>query len=768
MSSYISPSADFPGGINPGMTPGTDLRIISTIDFNDDKNRIAFSQQILETGLRDRRRREPVWLTVISYYLSKQWVEFDERTRRMIEYPSAEARVRYTENMFAPYVRNSISQLLQNDPSIQVKPATSDPEDWGIAKVASKVGRAWWASKELKKETEAVLLWGKLTGNGFLKVTWDKYDGEYLADDDPEVVGDAPMTELQQGLQSDLKPPMNGNGTSRLSSFFGDVKDLIGKQAKENEHIVKAAGDKNRYIRLGDIKFEAVSPFYIYADPAAESLRSARWILDSRMRTLDWIRGRYPEKGKLVQEESARYKEGRRLADQVKNIYRGSDQMFDIPRALVNEVYIAPTPERPEGLHFTIAGNIALDEPHPLPTRLNGKPTIPIFHFRDKLIPGDFWATCILEDGIAPQALRNRSISQQMEAANLTAGPIVLNPNTSGMKKGQFTNTPGAIWNYTPQNGGLKPEYMMPPEYPAYAQNLSNVIRQGFENAVSMHEVSQGKAPANARTAVALSFLAEKDQTALGVSAEELRSMWSAAMGCALELYSDEVPDEPRLAKVTGRGGDDIDIFEFTGKDLRGKQVRLPGTNAFDCEVDFLPGLPKSKAAMQEQVFRAIEAGLIDLKDPEERRLAWKWSGFAFPDDGDVRRENEAQQHVELRVMISEDAEAADLVSRTIHDWDVHPAHIEVIDRFLKRPEVLKMDPAKLGRLILHRTMHQMAIAAEMQAQMQAQMPPPGMGAPPGAPAQQGQVGGQMFSPPPGPPMSETPMNAETSTARAM
>jgi hypothetical protein len=236
-------------------------------------------------------------------------------------------------------------------------------------------------------------------------------------------------------------------------------------------------------------------------------------------------------------------------------------------------------------------------------------------------------------------------------------------------------------------------------------------------------------------------------------------------------LYADKVGDEPRLAKITGRGADDLDIFEFTGKDLRGKQARLPGTNCFDADIDFLPGMPKSKAAMQEQVFRAIEAGLINVVDPQERRLAWKWSGFAFPEDGDVSRENEAQQHVELRIMISEEAGLANAIAGIIHDWDNHQAHIDVIDRFLKRPEVLNIPPEKLGRLVAHRALHQMTLAMAM-------MPPPGMvpgvpsgmpappGAPPGAMPGQGKVGGRMFSPPPGKPMAETPQAAETSEAR--
>lgn len=758
MSSLTSPLGDFPGGVHPGSTPGTDLRILATIDFQDEANRVAFAASALEQGLRDRRRREPVWLTCISYYLAKQWVEFDERTRRMVEYPAAESRVRYTENMFAPYVRHAIAQLLQNDPSIQVKPATADPDDWGVAKVGSKVARAWWAAKELKRESEAFLLWGKLTGNGFLKVSWDEFAGDYLAESDPEVVGGGAAV-----------PPPGSNGTNgtgpaggRLSEFFSQVgQQLLGKPAVA-PNIVQAQ-DGQKFIRLGDVAFEAVSTFHVYADPAAESLRSARWVLDSRMRTLDWIRGRFPEKGKLVPEESARYKEGRRLADQVKNLYRGSDQMFDVPRALVTEVYIAPSPERPEGLWYTVAGNVALDAPRPLPTRLNGRPIIPFFQYRDKPIPGDFWATCVLEDGIAPQALRNRAISQQMEAANLCAGPIILNPSTSGLKKAQMSNTPGAIWNYTPSQGGLRPEFLPPPEYPAYAQNLVNTIRQGFENAVSMHEVSQGKAPPNTRTGVALAFLAEKDQNAMGQAAEELRAVWSAAMGCALELYADRVPDEPRLVKIAGQGSDDLDVLEFTGRDLRGQKSRLPGTNAFDAEVDFLPGLPKSRAAMQEQVFRAIEAGLINLQDPQERRLAWRWSGFAFPDDADTKREDEAQQHVELRILLQGDPATAQALANQVHPWDVHAAHVAVLDRFLKRPEALDLDPQRLGFLLAHRTLHQLALRAQLMPQMGAPGPGPA-GAPPAPPP--GPVGGTMFSPAPGPPNALAPQTAVSQQAR--
>lgn len=696
---------------------GQNLKLVSEVNFKDPYSAVAFATECFESSLRDRRSREAVWMTILSYYLSKMFAEYDPAKHAVLDPRRPHDHiVRYAENMFAPYVRNNISQLTSNDPAAQVRPVTSDPDDWSVAQVSSKVVRSWWQTRALKRKNQEFLLWGKLTGNVFLRPYWDEFAGELLAEDDPEIVGEPPITEMQQ--PSSMQGPTGG----RLGGFFQQIQNVV-RSGDPNKRILPTG--EGRFIRLGDICFEEVSPFYIFPDPAGSSVETCRWIIDARYRTLDWIRGRYPGKGKEIAEERSRTREGVRFADQVKSLYRGLHEADQIPRALVMDVYIQPCPQYPMGLHYVVAGEKVLQPAKPLETRLHGKPCIPLFHFRDKIVPGEFWASCILEDGLQPQTLYNRAMSQQLESANLTANPVVLNPNNSGLKKGQATNAPGSFWNYTPKDG-VKPEYMQPPSLPQYAQDLPDRLRAGFENVVSQHEVSQGQAPANTRTGVALAFLAEKDQASNSLAAEEMRTVWSQAMSCGLELFADKVGDEPRLAKITGRGGEDLDIFEFTGKDLRSKNSRLPGATAFDVEMDFLSQLPKSKAAMQEQVFRGLESGLLDVMNPEERKLARKWAGFAVPEDMDVQREAEAQQHVELRIMLGDDPMQAQIVATRTNIWDDHIAHATVLKRFLRRPEVLTMPPDKRGLLIAHLQLHEMQAMMQM-APAAGPAPAPGM-----------------------------------------
>lgn len=710
---------------------GVDFRLVSDVNFEDEKQCLEFSKKSFEMARNERRSYEATWLTVIAYYLSKQWVEYDPESLRDAAPQRKQHSVRYTENMVAPYVRNNIAQMTAQEPTIQVRPATGDPDDWSTSKTASRVMRSYWQAKALDCEMTELLLWGKLTGSAFLSPRWDPLSGEFLAEDDPEIVGDPPVTSMQ--MQPSYAPSNGG----RLAKFFGDVKNLVRQQ--QNGIQPTSSG---KFIRLGDLEFESVSPFFVYPDPIATCVEDARWVIDARMRSLDWIRDRYPKTGREVKEESASGRDRTKYADHVRDLSGRADKLDEVPRALVMTVYIAPTGARPEGLFYVVAGDKVLDPPRPLETRLNGRPRIPLFHYRDKLVPDRFWPASVLEDGLQPQTLFNKAISQQLEAANLCGAPIILNPASSNLKKGEMVVAPGAVWTYS-QRGQEKPEPMKMPELPAYVQNLPNTLRSGFENVVSQHEVSQGQAPPNTRTGVALAFLAEKDQASTAITAKELRKVVSQAASCGLELLADKIPDEPRLAKIVGRG-DEIDTFEFRGKDLRAKNTRMPGTTSFDTDVDFLSGLPKSKAAMQETVFRGIESGLIDVMNPEERRLAQKWAGFAIPDDADTRREDEAQQHMELKIMLSvepDDQEQAERVAMEIHPWDNHEAHVAVIDRFLKRPDSMFMDPNILGRFLVHRQLHLDALMATMMAAA-----PGGPGQQPG---QQPQIGGTMLPPAP-------------------
>lgn len=723
------------------------LSLVSDVNFDSDSERVAFARHNYEIAQRERRRFEPSWMTCISYYLAKQWVEYDQNIHRISERPQEAHRVRYTENMFAPYVRNAIAQLTANAPATNVRPATADPEDGSVAKINAKLARSWWQSKALARETQEFLLWGKLTGNAFLRPAWDDLAGELLAEDDPEIVGDPPVTGTERPIATGGSP-MGG----RLAKFFEDVKRTVNAQAAGD----KKPASNNRYIRLGDICFEMVSPFFVYPDPAGKDMRTVRWMIDARMRTLDWIRDRYPENGWKVVEESRYGRDKTSLASRVGDLYGGKSECEDVPSALVMTVYLAPSLDRPEGFVYTVANEMTLDGPKPLETRLSGQPIIPYFHFRDKIVPDQFWSASILDDAVQPQTLRNRAISQQLEAANLTGNPVVLNPVQSQMKKAHFVSAPGAVWNYSKLEA--KPEYLAPPQYPQFAAQLPEVLRNGFENVVSQHEVSQGQAPPNTRTGVALAFLAEKDQASNSLAAEELRTCWSHGMACALELYADKCKDEKRVAKIVGKG-DEYDFFEFTGRDLRSKNTNLPGAMAFDVDIDFLSQLPKSKAATQETVFRGLESGLIDVTNPEERQQAQKWIGFAMAEDDDTQRRDEAQQHVEIRLMMStEDIDTAEVIATRINPWDNHAAHLAALDRTLKRPDALYWPPEVVARLVAHRQLHEGALRAQM-------MPAPGPGgARPGAPVAPapGPVGGKMLSPFPGDPNSNIPPTAVT------
>ena len=607
---------------------------------------------LYETAREARLPLEKVWLENLAFYMGEHWLVWNPETR-IFEVADIPAwRVHYTGNLIKPNIRTEYAKLIQSRPTARVKPMSDEPDDIKRARTNNQFLDFNWkpsGSEEAKNES---LLWALIMGTGLIKRYWDPDAGPVLSD--PE-----------RGIN----------------------------------------------IPLGEIAVYALSPFELYPEPLAKTIKECNYVFHVKLRTQQYVQDKY---GIEVPDDdfgNSDHLEGRiaQITDQgVGAKMRG---------VMVAEMWQRPTKKYPQG-RFIVKGGDKLLEARENPGQ---KPLtqVPFVHWQHIRVPGRFWGSSVIDDLKDPQRNYNKTHSQIIESRNLVMKPKVLVPIGCLPAGKQISSAPGEVIDYTPING-QKPEIMLGANVPESVWRDLEQSTKEIREISGIHEVTNADVPGQVRAYRAIAALQEQDDARMVPAAMSFETAIADLEGGKLALAR-QYYDEPRVLRVMGEGNR-TEVTDFMKDDVL--------VDA-DIQVDAGSSMPMTKSAKLAILDRMWELGVV--RDPSLYARVTEFGEIKSifeavqMDIAQGERENDKMKGSMVPDSLGQTAPPMPL---PVNDYDSHIVHIDTHNKFRKSEEYENLDPQI--KLIFQQHVEEHRQQVMLQQMASASLGGGGEGGPPG------------------------------------
>lgn len=565
-----------------------------------------------------RVANESLWITNVAYLCGFDQVSWDPVGRNFIPNGAGRtflSRNRIRVNKILPTVQNRLARLCKNPPKYDVRPNSNDPEDKDAARLAMQILEMLWDKERINKKRLELYMYMQQAGHSWMKVVWDTEMGRDIAD------------------------PMTGEE-----------------------------------IREGDIRVDVCSAFEIYVDPLAKNQEELSWLVQAKVRKLDYFKQQYPERGELVKEESAWL-----LSVQYENRinqmnpYTGSSsgsqvQMKDA--AIELAYYERPCAKYKNGRMIITASGVLLDQKE-LPV---GK--IPFVKFDDVLVGGKFYPESIITHLRPIQDQYNRVISKRADWTNKLLAGKYLAAKGHGLSAEAINDLSGEVIEHNPVPGAPPPQAIQVPSIPQYAYQEEDKLLEQMYDIAGINEISRGQLPSASIPAAGMQFLLEQDSTRIGVVTESNEHSWSM-FGQLLLMYAQEFYKTDRLIKKSA--GMEYIVKEFKGSDIKG-----------NTDVTVIRGstIPGSKVLKRQEILNLYTQGL--LGDPNDPKVKEKI--LSMLEYGDV-----AEAWADIAIDITQIKQQIEMIENgevpPVDELDNHPLHIQEKNRYRKSDKFTKLPP---------------------------------------------------------------------------
>ena len=409
-------------------------------------------------------------------------------------------------------------------------------------------------------------------------------------------------------------------------------------------------------VGTGDTREYALNVTEIVTEPGARNIEKAAWWIRLAALPPGEVRDLYGLEDEPKSDASAGLSplQARLLED------RGEEASSSL--TLVLTYYERPT-GKSEGQVAVVVGEEVVSHgawPFPFKDRLN------ICVARETPVGGRWTGDTILSAAISPQRALNRaegSIDEHMDKA----GNARILDEDGTTDDEAWDDDPASIVHVRP--GAQKwPDYMSPPQMPSWWQARPGEIKADIDDILGVHDISRGDAPSGVDSGVALSLLAEQDDTPVGAVAAELASCWGRFATIVLRTLEAKVT-ERRPARIE-RSGQLPEVVSWSGGDFAG-QTR--------CIVPLDAVAPTSRAARLQQGILLWDKGLFAGPDGKPDTQAF----FSFVD---VSGSNDVTSHMNADAAKAqrENHQMALGIPAVPERFDNHEIHIAEIDRFRK------------------------------------------------------------------------------------
>lgn len=645
-----------------------------------------------------KRAYEKTWFVSGAFLRGQHYVVFNDYTRTFeIPYRTPPHRVRLVLNYIMAFHRRTKARLTGHKPGFFIRPASTDQADVERSRLAQKV-----LDSELERlnhfaKFKSGVSWMLETGSFFWHVRWNPWGG-------PPLFEDKPIIDEMTGEQA--------------------VDPETGEPAMERVPVMDEFG---RQLHAGENELEIVNGYEMEVDLQATNPEDARWIMRNKIRSLEWIREQYPEKGKYVKPEQVhlhafywkRLKQLVGIFGYTTESEQGESDS-DAPRdsAIVHEYWERATDRHPQGRYIVVAGNVELhDGPNPYSHKM-----LPYVKIDEIQISGRFWGMATIEQLIPVQRNYNRARSQEVENRTLMGRPKILVPRTSKIRQTAFDAEAGEKVDYNPGPRGEKPELMWPQSTSAATQTEIQHTVNDFQEISSWHEVSRGILPSANIPGIGIEKLQMADETSLGDTATNidvgLIEMAKMLLSNCAQFWTEE-----RMVRAGGEGAR-LEAMKISGGDLLGEDESY---NYFDVRVIPSSTLLKDPQKQREQIAGLIQLGILN---PVEHReiIAKSFDIGSIDEIFDENRLDEQWSQRENELM------ETGMFSEP-RDFENHEIHLRVLNRYRKSERYRRLAPEIQQLFDTHAMLHKQMFVAVMQEKIQMQLTA-------GAPAADAEVGG--------------------------
>lgn len=328
---------------------------------------------------------------------------------------------------------------------------------------------------------------------------------------------------------------------------------------------------------------------------------------------------------------------------------------------------------------------------------------------KQRRIPRTWVGHTLLSPARDIQYAYNRARSTILEHMRKAANARLMVPVGSIEDADTVTTDPADILEYNSEIG--EPHWQTAPDVPRWISNEAAQLEMEMDDIFFTHSVSRGQAPGDRNSGLALSVLAEKDDTPLGPMARNQSSVWAKVGKMTLQLYRAyaEQSGMARTQTLTTPQGATVQ-FSWTAEDIDDNpQVKVP----LDATA------PRSKIATQSiltsladrfpQAFANADpiaiARMLDLPDPK---------GYLSTMDPDIAK---AEWENGLLMQATPVMPAL---------FDDHAKHIAQHNKERKSPAYELATPEVRQAIDVHIDAHQTLAIEESQQQLAAMQQMPG------------------------------------------
>lgn len=292
----------------------------------------------------------------------------------------------------------------------------------------------------------------------------------------------------------------------------------------------------------------------------------------------------------------------------------------------------------------------------------------------------------------------------------------------------ELTGEVGEIIRVDPTVGGA-PSWMQAPQIPRWIREHLEKLEMEFDDLFSTHAVSRGQAPGDRNSGLALSILAEKDETPLGPMAKNQQRGWQAIAEMVLatmrhlmsgvDAKLTEAGLEPmRVTDVHMREDETAEEVSWTAADLPERPV---------VHVPLESVTPRSQAAVTDAMMKLAQAfpEMFQSMSPAQLAAVLRTPDqTAFATIKDPQLALATWENSRMGVGVGDEEVLVD-------SWHDHGVHIDKHNEFrashayrMAGPEVQDYVDAHIEA---HKRLQQdMAMEAAMQQQQMAMPPMPG------------------------------------------
>ena len=620
-----------------------------------------------------RRMLEPTWFLALAFFQNRQWLGY--AGDRLIEPRGLDdpGRITETENRITGIVRTELAKLTKTRPVWVATPQSGDQEDTNAAGISEQMMRYEWKNLNMRKHDLKALEWARITGSGFLKVTWDPTIG------DPVDV----LVRPDGGLMTDESgKTMRGDG--KVAEAFSQA---TGAQVK------------SKRIAPGDLRVEAPSPFGTLVDPLADVFEDAEWLIEESVRSVDYCKRHWDVDLKPDAAASPGLVEAQLMGGMTgsgTSTYKG---------VKIRQYWCKPCEDYPSGARIVWAQGKVLDQ--------DEKPfdPFPWIMYTGIPVPGRLWGMGIVELLQGSQTELNKTLSQMSENRNRLGNPTGIAAKQAVGDSEKFLeniSTPGG-WHFFDETGSQHPipQYLEPPTLPDYVKELPDQIRRAMEDISGQHEVTNAQVPPGVTAAAAITLLLDQDDTRLALAVTD-HEEGLGILGTKILEHIQRYYTDSRIIKISGDDGG-WQIFDFRNTDLRSNtHIEVQAGSTF----------PQSQAAKQ-----AMMKDIITMMTQTGNGLHGRQLSQFFRDLGLGATDHLLEEYTVNETQVNrENVLLAQGIALPINDYDDTQSHIDGHTDHQKSSTYAKYPPQVKKVFEDHVNQHRQQQDQEQQEQLQMQL----------------------------------------------